>query len=106
MESELHRYPVLIHAGCRGLRHEMTTPDEPDRPSPELLGLPELAKAVESDDFKRILDHVPIAVVVSRLHGELPCIIYVNTALEGLLGLTMANVQGQSWSVFDDFTHE
>jgi PAS domain S-box-containing protein len=84
----------------------MTTPDDPERPPQELLGLPELAKAVESDDFKRILDSVPIAVVVSRLHGNLPRIIYVNTALEGLLGLSMADAQGRGWSVLDDFTHE
>ena len=31
----------------------------------ELLASPEMAKAVESDEFKRFLDHLPIAIVIS-----------------------------------------
>ena len=97
----------------------MTTPNEPPKPpfdsalpSPgpeqvgELLSSPELAKAVESDDFKRFLDHVPIAIVISWRVKDQQRIVYANVAFEGLTGQPAAEIDGKSWSILDAFTHE
>ncbi|MEA2976280.1 MAG: hypothetical protein QOF19_1800 [Alphaproteobacteria bacterium] len=96
----------------------MATPDEPSeqppippaQPSPEqvgeLLTSPELARAIESDEFKRFLDHVPIAIVISWQVKEEQRIVYANLAFEGLTGQPFAEIDGKSWSVLDAFTHE
>lgn len=87
-----------------------TTPEPPpggETPSvDELLSSPELVKAVENDEFKAILDHLPIAVVVSRLHGDEQRIIYANACFEGLIGIPFTEVDRQRWSVLDVFRHE
>lgn len=41
-------------------------PDAPREPQ-QLLETPKLADALESDRFKRFLDHIPFAVVVAEL---------------------------------------
>jgi PAS domain S-box-containing protein len=98
----------------------MTTINEPPEPpadssttpSPtadqvgELLSSPEMAKAVESDEFKRFLDHVPIAIVISWRVKDEQRIVYANLAFEGLTGQPVAEIDGQSWSILDSFTHE
>jgi PAS domain S-box-containing protein len=96
----------------------MTPPDQPSeqppippsQPTPEqvgeLLTSPELARAVESDEFKRFLDHVPIAIVISWEVKEEQRIVYANLAFESLTGQPFAEIDGKSWSVLDAFTHE
>src|SRR5688572_10801251 len=95
----------------------MTTPDtseqapEPPQPSTvkqvdALLGSPELVEALERDDFKRFLDHVPIAIIVSRLKGSEPRIVYVNAAFERLTGQTRTDVEGRCIAVLDGIVHE
>src|SRR4051812_42987999 len=98
----------------------MTTPNEPPEPPAdssappppttdqvgELLSSPEMAKAVESDEFKRFLDHVPIAIVISWRVKDEQRIVYANLAFEGLTGQPAAEIDGQSWSILDNFTHE
>ncbi len=98
----------------------MTTPNEPPEPphdpstAPppnadqvgEFLASPEMAKAVESDDFKRFLDHVPIALVISWRVNDEQRIVYANLAFESLTGQPVAEIEGKSWSILDVFTHE
>jgi hypothetical protein len=36
----------------------------------ELFATPDLADALESDHFKRFLDQIPIAIIVSELKGK------------------------------------
>jgi PAS domain S-box-containing protein len=86
-------------------------PSEPDSPATpeqvgELLTSPEMAKAVESDEFKRFLDHVPIAVVISWQVADEQRIVYANLAFEKLNGLSFADIDGKPWSVLDTFVHE
>lgn len=96
----------------------MTTPNEPPKPPSdsaatpsqeqvgEFLSSPEMAKAVESDEFKRLLDHVPIAIVISwRVHGE-QRIVYANFAFEALTERKLAEIEGKPWSVLDFFVSE
>jgi two-component sensor histidine kinase len=95
----------------------MSTPNEPPeqppvppQPTPEqvddLLTSPELVKAVENDEFKRFLDHVPIAMVISWQVGDEQRIVYANLAFESLSAQPLAEIEGKSWSILDTFTHE
>jgi two-component sensor histidine kinase len=72
----------------------------------ELFTSPEMAKAVESDEFKRFLDHVPIAVVISWQVGNNQRIVYANLAFESLTGQPFSEIDGKSWAVLDTFVHE
>jgi PAS domain S-box-containing protein len=85
-------------------------PESPQPPNPEqveeLLSSPEMAKAVESDEFKRFLDHVPIAVVISWRVEDQQRIVYANLAFENLTGHAVAAIDGKSWTILDTFTHE
>lgn len=71
-----------------------------------MLTSPELAKAVENDDFRRFLDHVPIAVVISWMVKDEQRIVYANGAFESLTGLSAVEVDGKPWSILDGFAHE
>jgi hypothetical protein len=65
------------------LPEETPEQSEPEgRQVSDLLESASLAKAIDSDDFKDFLDHVPIAIIVSKtLEGD-QRIIYVNKAFE------------------------
>jgi PAS domain S-box-containing protein len=66
----------------------------------------ELAKAVETEEFKNFLDHIPIAIVVSkRMRGE-HRIVYANKAFERKTGRTLEEIRGRGWSILDTFRHE
>ncbi len=89
------------------------TPEEPQdsslvrEPVEELLALSgEPAKAAQSEEYKCVLDHLPIAIVVSRLSGNEQQIAYVNSAFAGLGGFKLEDVVRKPWSVLDDFRHE
>jgi two-component sensor histidine kinase len=71
-----------------------------------LIGSSKLATAIENDRYKHLLDHVPVAVAVSRGSGEEQCILYVNQAFEVLLSIARSDVEGQSWSCLDDFINQ
>lgn len=85
-------------------------PKQPRAPSPqqveELIASPELARAVETEEFKWFLDHIPIAIVISRHIGDRQRIVYANQAFETLSGQTVAGIEGKTWTVLDAFKHE
>lgn len=62
----------------------------------QLLETPQLADALESDRFKRFLDHIPFAVVVAELHPS-EQITYANIEFERLTGKSPANIEGGAW---------
>lgn len=98
----------------------MTMPNEPPEPPPDpstppaptpeqvgsLLSSPEMVRVVESDDFKRFLDHVPIAIVIAWRIEDRQRIVYGNPAFENLTGHSVAGIDGKSWLILDNFTHE
>ena len=91
----------------------MTTPNEPPEPPVptaeqvgELLSSPEMARAIESDECKRILDHVPVGIVISWRIANEQRIVYANAAFQELTGLVAAEIDGSPWSVLDIFVHE
>lgn len=88
-------------------------PDQPDQPSQpaskqvdDLLSSSELAHAVENEETRLLLDHIPIAIVVSRLDGKKQCIFYVNPAFEKLTGQSQSDVAGHGWGVLDTFRRD
>ena len=63
----------------------------------QLLEVPSLAEALESDRFKQFLDHVPFAVAVSELHPS-ERLVYANLEFERLTGLAAQEIHGKQWS--------
>jgi PAS domain S-box-containing protein len=74
-----------------------------NQPTPKIervLTTPNLADALESEQFRRFLDHIPIAIVVSRLDlddGE--SLVYANLEFEKLTDLSAAEIDGKPWSI-------
>jgi PAS domain S-box-containing protein len=91
----------------------MTDPEQPApglEPIPQqveaLLASSEVAKAIESDQFKRFLDHIPIAIAVSKLIDGQQRLEYANPAFEKLCGYAFAQIDGKGWSFLSGFTDE
>src|SRR5687767_5219960 len=63
-----------------------------------LLATPDLPGALESEQFKRFLDQVPTAIVVSDMRGS-ERIAYANPEFERLSGQRAADIEGRPWSV-------
>jgi two-component sensor histidine kinase len=72
------------------------TEHDAQREPQQLLETPQLADALESDRFKRFLDHIPFAVVVAELHPT-EHITYANLEFERLTGKAAADVEGGTW---------
>src|SRR5688500_20151403 len=64
----------------------------------DLLATPDLAGALESKQFRRFLDKIPIAIGLSELSDD-ERIVYVNPDLEQACGVTAAEVEGKLWDV-------
>jgi PAS domain S-box-containing protein len=73
-----------------------------DDPKPEqvnaLMATPDLAGALESEQFRHFLDQVPIAIVVAEMRNG-KRIAYANPEFEKLSGQTAAQVEGKPWSI-------
>lgn len=63
----------------------------------QLLDTPELATALESEQFKKFLDQVPIAIAVSDL-TETERVVYANPEFEKLSGLKAASLARKNWT--------
>ncbi|MET0220817.1 MAG: histidine kinase dimerization/phosphoacceptor domain -containing protein [Tardiphaga sp.] len=84
----------------------MSTDDglPPSQQIDQILASPKLAQAIESDRYKHLLDHVPVAVAVSR--GTEQRIVYVNRMFESLMSMASDTVEGRSWTCLDGFLSE
>lgn len=66
----------------------------------ELMTTPDLAGALESEQFRRFIDQIPIAIIVAQMkRGE--HIVYANPEFEKLTGQSSAVVEGKPWSVLE-----
>jgi two-component sensor histidine kinase len=72
----------------------------------QILGSSKLASAIENDRYKHLLDHVPVAVAISRGTGADQRVVYVNKAFEILTTITAAEVEAKPWSHLDGFKNE
>jgi two-component sensor histidine kinase len=72
----------------------------------QILGSSKLARAIENDRYKHLLDVAPVAVAVSRGSGLEQHVVYANKAFENLMSMAAADVEGQSWLCLDGFLNE
>ena len=82
----------------------MTTNEDQAEQVGELLATPDLAGALESEQFRRFLDQIPIAIVVSEMKSR-ERIVYANPEFEKLSGQTAAELEGKPWSVLRGQAH-
>jgi PAS domain S-box-containing protein len=66
----------------------------------------ELASAVDFEEFKHFLDHVPIAIIVSKLLQGEQRVVYANKKFEDLTGRMFTEIRGRGWSILDTFRNE
>jgi two-component sensor histidine kinase len=69
-----------------------------------LLATPDLAGALESAQFRRFLDQVPIAIAVSKLSAR-ECIVYVSPEFEKVSGHLADGILGMPWSALSGEDH-
>jgi two-component sensor histidine kinase len=72
----------------------------------QFLASSKLARAIENDKYKHLLDHAPVAVAVSRGSRDQQHVVYINRAFESLMSMAAADVEGQSWTCLDGFLSE
>jgi PAS domain S-box-containing protein len=72
----------------------------------DLFDSAELTKAVNTEEFRHFLDHVPIAIVVSKYFRGDQRICYVNKAFESLTGHSIKDCAGRGWSLLEAFRIE
>jgi len=91
----------------------MSTPDPPENeaePTPpqvnELFESLELATAVDVEDLQSFLDHLPVAIVVSKAVGGGERIVYANKAYEDLTGEAVADIRRHGWAHLKSFSLE
>lgn len=70
---------------------------KPSELGEQLLENPNLAGALESDQFKQFLDHLPIAIAVAELTPA-ERIVYANIEFERLTGQLAAALEGKPWA--------
>jgi PAS domain S-box-containing protein len=63
-----------------------------------ILATPNLAQALESEQFRRFLDQIPIAIVVAEMNRD-EHIVYANPEFEKLSGRPVAEIENKSWNV-------
>jgi PAS domain S-box-containing protein len=86
--------------------YEWQTPQETEQQVNDLFDSLELTQAVETEEFRLFLDHIAIAIVISKLIGGDQRIVYANKAYEALTGQARADIRGSGWSVLDSFRLE
>lgn len=72
----------------------------------DLFDSTELAKAIETEEFRHFLDHIPIAIAVAKLLRGDQRIVYANKSFEAITGRTFADIGGRGWSFLDEFRRE
>jgi PAS domain S-box-containing protein len=85
---------------------EGQTPQKTEQQVNDLFDSLELTQAVETEEFRLFLDHIPIAIAISKLRGGDHCIVYANKAYEALTGQACADIRGKGWSVLNSFRLE
>ncbi|MBC7580341.1 histidine kinase dimerization/phosphoacceptor domain -containing protein [Tardiphaga sp.] len=72
----------------------------------QILGSSKLAQAIENDRYKHLLDHVPVAIAISRGSRSEQQVVYANKAFEILMAMMASDVEGQNWTCLDGFLNE
>lgn len=91
--------PIIDNRQCQdnALVDEERNAEQPSQIE-ALVATPDLASALESEQFRRFLDQVPIAIIVSQM-GANERIVYVNPEFERVSGQIAGSLEGKTWSV-------
>lgn len=81
-------------------------PQQTEQTVNDLFDSPEMTQAIENEEFRVFLDHIPIAIVVSKRVRDDQRIVYANKAYEALTGQACKDILGRSWSILDSFSLE
>jgi PAS domain S-box-containing protein len=82
----------------------MADDDVQPNPAETLLATPNLAGALESEQFRRFLDQIPMAIVVAAI-GTPEAIVYANPEFEKISGQAPADIAGKSWRAIHGENH-
>jgi PAS domain S-box-containing protein len=85
---------------------EGQSPEQIEQQVNDLFDSLERTQAIETEEFRVFLDHIPIAIVISKLVRGDQRIVYANKAYEALTGQTRAEIRGRGWSILDSFQLE
>jgi len=66
----------------------------------------ETTQAIETEEFRVFLDHIPIAIVISKLVRGDQRIVYANKTYEALTGQVCEDIFGRGWSILGSFNLE
>ena len=66
----------------------------------------ELTSAVDSEEFKLFLEHIPIAIVISKHVAGDERIVFANKSYEALTGQQFGDLRGRGWSILRSFVRE
>jgi two-component sensor histidine kinase len=78
----------------------------PSQQVEQILASSKLARAIENDKYKHLLDVAPVAVAISRGSRDEQHVVYINKAFESLMSMAPADVEGQNWLCLDGFLNE
>ncbi len=81
-------------------------PQQTEQTVNDLFDSLEITQAIETEEFRVFLDHIPIAIVISKLVDGDQRIVYANKAYEALTGQACNDIFGRGWSVLDSFSLE
>jgi PAS domain S-box-containing protein len=82
------------------------SPEETEQQVNDLFDSLELTQAVETEEFRVFLDHIPIAIVIAKLMRGDERVVYANKAYETLTGQTCIEIRGKGWSTLASFKLE
>lgn len=71
-----------------------------------LLASPELARAFENDEFRQILDHIPIALLVAQSREGTQRIVYANASFADICERPLEQIVGTELAALDFFIAE
>jgi PAS domain S-box-containing protein len=75
----------------------MNEASETPAPVETLLSTPDLVEALESEHFRRFLDHIPVALLVATL-GEGERVVYANPEAARVTGLAVETLEAAGWA--------
>lgn len=88
----------------------MTTEGQPAQQTEQavndLFDSLEATQAIETEEFRVFLDHIPIAIVISKVVRGDERIVYANRAYEELTEQAAKDISGRGWSSLDSFSLE
>ncbi|MBV9404214.1 MAG: PAS domain-containing protein, partial [Acidobacteriaceae bacterium] len=82
------------------------TPEETQQQVNDLFDALALNQSTQTEEFRTFLDHIPIAIAISKLVRAEQRVVYANKTFEALTGEPSAEIRDKGWSLLDDFKLE